>query len=275
MSKLLVTTDLSPNSKSAVKFAVQLAEKTNSKLIFYLVVEGTRPAKRSAAEQKLNEREEYNKHCLMIKKFVEKTIGSEVRNANYMVGIGNNVAKTIIDAAKENKADFICMGTHGAGNVEKMFGTNASKIITTSPTPVIVVPKGYRVSPIKKLFFACDFAALNKEMKIVQKVADELKAEVNVFHFDYMIELPGNLKKLEKKSEKFATKNTRFHFRKLNIETSLSEHVSIEVRKEKPSLVVLFTKQDRKWFDRLFLKSEAAELSFHSNVPLLTFRKSL
>ena len=46
-----------------------------------------------------------------------------------------------------------------------------------------------------------------------------------------------------------------------------------EIKKEKPSMVILFTKQNRNWYDRLFLSSESADMAFNAQVPLLVFRK--
>ncbi len=45
------------------------------------------------------------------------------------------------------------------------------------------------------------------------------------------------------------------------------------VKKAKPSLVAMFTLQERSFFDRIFLGSAAEEFTFSSSVPLLVFKK--
>lgn len=273
MKTLLVTTDLSVNSKSAIKFAVQLATQTNVQLIFYYGADVTKPTSWTDAHYARYQKEIQEKYLPKIKNFVEDAVGYTLRNAIYQVGMSLDVVKGILDAAKGNAADYICMSTRGAGKVKKLFGTNSSSIITTSPIPVIVVPQRYKAEPIKNIFFACDFANLDPEIKTVKTFANDLKARVNVFHFDYLIDLPETYKRLQRKAAKHADKKTIFHYHKLQIENSLHTNLQRFIKAENPSLVVLFTKQDRKWYDRLLLPSEATEMSFHLNLPLLTYRK--
>jgi len=47
------------------------------------------------------------------------------------------------------------------------------------------------------------------------------------------------------------------------------------IRKFKPSIVVLFTKQNRDWFERLFLSSKSADISFDTKKPLLIIPKKI
>lgn len=275
MKTLLVTTDLSANSKSAIKFAVQFAMQTNAQLIFYYVADVTKPTSWTDSHYANYQKEMSDRYRPQIQKIVEDAVGSTLRNAVYAVGMSLNVVEEIIRAAKSYRADFICMSTRGAGKVKKLFGTNASAIITTSPIPVIVVPKRYKPEAIKNIFFACDFANVDQEMKQVKAFAEDLKANVDVYHFDYMIDLPETKARLQKKAEKYSGKRIEFHFHKQQIEDSLDEHLQKFIKTEKPSLVVLFTKQDRKWYDRLLLPSEATEMSFHLNLPLLTYKKRM
>jgi nucleotide-binding universal stress UspA family protein len=273
MKTLLVTTDLSANSKSAIRFAVQLATQTNVQLVFYYMAEVTKPTSWTDSHYASYRKAIETKYSFRLKAFVEKTLGFPLRNAVYGVGLNFNVTEDIMSAAKLYQADFICMSTRGAGKVKKLFGTNSSALITRSRIPVIVVPQRYRPEPIKNIFFACDFANVDIEMRTVKTFADDLKAMLNVYHFDYMIDLPETQKRLQKKAAKHISRKVKFHFHKQHIEDSLHEHLSNHIKAERPNLVTLFTKQDRKWYDRLLLPSEASEMSFHLNLPLLTFRK--
>jgi len=275
MKTLLVTTDLSANSKSAVRFAVQLATQTNAQLVFYYVADVTKPTSWTDSQYAKYQKEMYDKYSPKVKAFVENALEYTLRHAVYAVGLSLNVTDAIMEAAKTYRADFICMSTRGAGKVKKLFGTNSSSIITSSPIPVIVVPQRYKAEPLKNIFFACDFANLDSEMKAVKSFAEDLKARVDVYHFDYLIDLPETQKVLQKKAAKHADKKVRFHFHKQQIENSLHENLQRFIKSEKPSMVVLFTKQDRKWYDRLLLPSEASEMSFHLNLPLLTYRKKV
>lgn len=276
MEKIFVTTDLSGNSKAGIRFALQLAEQINAQLIFYYVSEVTKPTSWSNQHYELYKKENIREKTLKLKNFVNELAGGNKKlmaKASFIVELGLDVDKLIITAAKKNKASFICMSTRGAGKVKKLFGTNASSIITTSSLPVIVVPQKYRVKPIDTLFFACDFASLGKELKIVEDFAAKAKAKTKVYHYDYLLHVAENARKLESKIAKYKTKTVSFQLKRQEIEHSLSYALAEDIKKEKPSILILFTKQNRNWFDRLIMPSEATEMSFHANVPLLTFRK--
>ncbi|HEU4716957.1 MAG TPA: universal stress protein [Bacteroidia bacterium] len=50
------------------------------------------------------------------------------------------VAYEIVKAAREGKADLVIMGTHGAKGFEELFiGSNAHKVVTLAPCPVITI----------------------------------------------------------------------------------------------------------------------------------------
>ena len=46
------------------------------------------------------------------------------------------------------------------------------------------------------------------------------------------------------------------------------------LKKSKPSLLIMFTEQNRTLFQKIFLSSDSAEYSFNAKVPLLVFNKS-
>lgn len=276
MESLIASTDLSSNSKAGIKFAAQLAKQLKSRLSILYVAEVAQPVTWSDAHYRRYAKEMEDKYIPKLKEFVSKTLQTNsLKNIDFKVELSFDIPETIIKTAKKQKASFICMSTRGAGTVKKLFGTNTSAILTSSSIPVIAVPQRYISKPLDTLFFASDLAALNREMKIVQDFANKLKAKTKVFHYDYLLHVPENLRKLENKVRKYTSPGTTFIFKKMDIEKTLHKHLIEEVKREKPSLVILFTKQDRSWYDRLLLPSEAAEMSFNLNVPLLTFRKKI
>ena len=99
----------------------------------------------------------------------------------------------IIEYAKTINAQYICVSTIGAGKLGQLFGTTASELIRFSPTPVIIVPKNYRIKPINSLFFASDFKNFEGEFRKIEKFANPLEAKLNVYHYDYksFLEIEG------------------------------------------------------------------------------------
>jgi nucleotide-binding universal stress UspA family protein len=278
MLKLFVTTDFSANSKAGVKFALQLQAQTKCELVFYHVVEIMKPTSWNDIRYKLFAKQKIADFTEKLIAFVSNVKGEDFKakgSIAYKVEIGTSIDQMVIQGAKKSKANFICMATKGAGRIQKLFGTNASAMINNSPIPVIVVPNGYKAKAISSIFYASDFAALGPELKKLQSFSSSTQAKIKVFHYDYLLHVPENKTKLEKTAAKYANKDLSFEFRRQEIEFSLAAHLKKDIQKEKPDLVVLFTKQNRKWFDRLFPSSEAQEMAFNTKLPLLVFRKKI
>jgi nucleotide-binding universal stress UspA family protein len=277
MERILVTTDFSGNSRAGIRFALQLAAQREAELIFYHIIEVMQPTswsdKKFHAFSEAKNREFRNK----LESFVEgiaRKDGFSKGNYKYVTQIGAvDIPGMIIKCAKHYKAGYICMSTRGAGAFAKLFGTVASGMITYSTIPLLIIPHGYRLKPINCVFYASDFASLGTELKTVLKFSTPLNAKVKVYHYDYLLHVDVNKRKLEKLAEKNASPGVTFTFRRQEIERSLSEHLENDIKKEKASIVVLFTKQNRNWFDKLFARMEARDMAFNAEIPLLIFRK--
>jgi nucleotide-binding universal stress UspA family protein len=276
MNKILVTTDFSTASKAGIRFALQLAKQTKGTLIVFHAMGLPKPTRWGDNKYNAYAEAELKKAHIRLMRFIDSIglqSGFATKAVQGVVTEGWQVDRSVIDYATHIKANFICMSTRGAGLLKKMVGTNASTILTTSPIPVIVVPKTYQVSPISHILYSSDFNTLGSEMKKVVDFAKPLKAKVSVYHYDFLLPLDEAKIKLEKIAAKHSARNVKFYFKKLHIENSLAHHLQNDIRKSKPSLVALFTKQNRGWYDRLFLSSKSAEISFNTKTPLLVFRK--
>ena len=277
MQKILVTTDFSNNSKAGIRFAMQLAAQGNYELIFYNVVEILKPITWLDAMFKEFADNEVERFTAALQKFVhEIRVKSNLPEVKFscVSEAGLDVDKHIVAFAKKWKVDYICMSTRGAGKVAKLFGTNASELITTSPVPVIVVPQSYRLKAIKTIVYASDMENLDKEMKHIfsfNQSIDDVK--LDVFHYEFLPSLEANKKHLNKLAAKYENENTKFHFKKLEVDNSLSAQMHRDIPATKTSLLILFTKQNRNWFERLFLSSNSADISFNTKIPMLVFRK--
>lgn len=277
MKKILVTTDLSQDSKSGIRFALQLSTQSQAQLIFLYVMEPVlKPVRWSAETFEKYRNNQFTNAEEQLQQFVGSVLEQASRripNVVCTVVEGGRFSEAVIEHAKKVKADFICMSTRGAGTLRKVIGTNASDMLTTSPVPVLVVPKSYKRSPVKKLVYATDMENLPSEVKRVKAFSEPLKAKVTAMHYDYMVEFEETRKKLVRVADKYTDKAFSFSFQNLSIDKPLAEKLNKDVVKEGADLVVMFTKQDRNWFDRLFLSSKTAELAFNTKVPMLVFRK--
>lgn len=277
MQNIVVTTDLSLNSKAGLRFAIQLAQKTKSHITFFHCIEVLKPTSWSDKKYEAYAKAEVEKHSDMLEDFVAKIykdLKLKEADFSFVVEIGMNVTEHVINYAKEIKADFICSSTRGAGKLKKLFGTHASNLVTNSPLPVIVVPADYKARQLETIWYSSDMENIGTELKTILAFAKKVNAKVSVNHFNYLLHEASTKKALDKIVSKYKAPGVTFTLRPLKLDHTLTYYIESTIKKEKPAMVALFTKQNHNWFSRLFLGSNSEELSFASHTPLVIFRKT-
>jgi len=131
---IVVTTDFSAYSATALEYARVLAIKTNANIHLVHVITEPRPHDESAAEEQMN-----------------KFIGEHVDEYTYIrhaVRTGNP-AKEILRYAAENDAALIIIATHGrTGLAHILLGSVAENIVRLSPIPVMTVKPAEFLTPL-------------------------------------------------------------------------------------------------------------------------------
>jgi nucleotide-binding universal stress UspA family protein len=149
--KLLVPHDFTTVAETAVEHAVKVAETINGSVCLLHVV--AKDSEINAAEVKLQAE-------------ADKISASHNVEISYIVRVGN-IFEDIGDAAAENHAQLIFMGTHGAKGWQHVTGSHAMKVVTNSSVPFVVVQqKGIKDNGYDDIVVPLD---LHKETK--QKLA--------------------------------------------------------------------------------------------------------
>jgi nucleotide-binding universal stress UspA family protein len=123
-NKILVPTDFTKVSDSAMNHAVTLAQHTGAEVYLLHVV--PKQAEVEEARRKLE---------LEVERALQLN-GAVV--VHKMVRVGS-IFEDIGDAAAEVGASLIIMGTHGMRGMQFLTGSRALRVITSSPVPFIVV----------------------------------------------------------------------------------------------------------------------------------------
>ncbi|REJ83568.1 MAG: universal stress protein [Bacteroidetes bacterium] len=277
MEKILVTTDFSENSKAGLRFAIQLNTQTPLELTFFHSIYLSPPSPKLNTDFEKFEKSEIENTYLKLKEFTEgvyKSMKLKPGKVNYVVRSAVFADSNIMDYAASKKFNYICISTLGAGRIKKFFGTNTSHLITQSSVPVIAVPSSYERSPVKKMLYASDLSDLNYELKKVVAFADPLKASVELLHINTLTKAMENPKIIENAVKKYSEYDISFSIKQSNIVKSLISSIESAIEKKKPSMLIMFTQQNRTLYDKIFLSSKAAEYSFNAKVPLLVFKKT-
>lgn len=277
MKKILVPTDFSGNSKAGVRFAIHWATRQKLELVFVHVLYVLRPTRWSDVyfEKYAAEQEKITKTKL------EKWITNIYRQMNvkpgkhsYFVIQGISADVSILDyCGKTPGIDYICISTRGAGRFKKIFGTNTGNLITKSEVPVLAVPQNYKVAAVTSVLYAADLRNYIDEIEKVIAFAQPQKAKIEVLHFSWPEEISFDKATMEAAFKKKFKYGFELHFEKNDAARSLVDNLQDQIKTRKPSVVVMFTNQQRSFFKRLFSSSKSEDLSFEAKVPLLVFKK--
>ena len=276
MNRILVTTDLSANSKAGLRFAINLAAQKKVELVFLYIHHVLRASTWSDAKYEYYVSEDRDN----IMKELTSLVGGVYKKMNIKPGKhrcevyhGFGVVDTVAEYAKQNACDYICIATRGAGTMQKLFGTNTAKLVKTSEVPVICVPKSYKAKSLTKILYASDMANYEAELAKVVAFAKPLKAAIELLHLSFPYDEMAPKEQAEKDLKKKLKYDVTVHYQSRDLDHSLMTDLEVAVKKAKPSLVAMFTLQERSFFDRIFLGSAAEEFTFSSSVPLLVFKK--
>ncbi len=142
MNNILVPIDFSTNSKNALLYSVQLAEKFSSSLHLLYVIEPVVYAPDFSMGQitvPAVETYEVEKRSMdELEKWSKIHIPDSIIST-FSVKIGKPFSE-IVDTAKEQNIDLIVISTHGHSGVEHIFfGSTSEKVVKKAPCPVLTL----------------------------------------------------------------------------------------------------------------------------------------
>src|ERR1700749_616032 len=158
MKTILVPTDFSKNAETALYYAINLANKTQAKLIllhsFHIdYTSGYVPADR--IEKDITDATaKWNKEL----RALYNSVSHHSKNQVEYISTENLAVDAILGVAKEKKADIIIMGTRGVNGKlgRQLFGTNSSKVIEQASCPVMAIPEERIHNEVKKIVYATE-----------------------------------------------------------------------------------------------------------------------
>ena len=277
MKKILVTTDFSENSKAGLYFAIQLASQNDAELTFFNTYHILVPTAWNDVRVGGYEQEEAEKIAEKLNVFVADTYKElNIIGAQYKCVSKSSIFpdSCIREYAAEHNFDFICISTRGAGAVKRLLGTNTGNLINNSEVPVIAIPDTYINRTITSILYVSDLHHYEKEILNVIAFAAPLKASVELLHLTSTLDKKADLEIIEKAVKGIETYNINFKTSPRNPDNSLIADIEVAVKTIQPSIMVMFTEQNRNWFEKIFISSKSAEYSFNAKVPLLVFHKS-
>ncbi|MCK5464036.1 MAG: universal stress protein, partial [Bacteroidales bacterium] len=144
---ILITWDFTQKAEFALAHGVNLCKELQTKMVMLHIAKNDKEAR--AAKKKMD------------------VIAAATQNKNGVVTSAmapvGNIFSTISDMAEEIHAELVIMGTHGMKGMQKLMGSWALKVISSSKIPFIVVQAPPATKGYKKIVFPVDFRSENKE----------------------------------------------------------------------------------------------------------------
>ncbi|MBN9385588.1 MAG: universal stress protein [Chitinophagaceae bacterium] len=277
MQHILVPTDLSRDARPGMRFAIQWSTQQKVKLVFAHVLYVPRLTRWNDTQ--------YNKFAaserVRYKHKLEKAVTDiyarmAVKGGHYECRVieGAITEPTLLDYCRHHpEIDLVCMGTHGAAGIKKLFGTRAGNMVSGSGIPVVVVPKSYRVRPVTSVLYATDLLHYEEELKQVTDLAAKFKSSLDILHLlvaDTQVPHRNIFQKVLAKEFHYPI---RVHLPERDETRSIAANLRRQIQALKPSLAVLFTDQGHTIFEKIFLSSTAEKVAFSTPVPLMVYPK--
>ena len=212
MKRILVPVDFSENSVFAIQVGVELANQMKAALRLIHVQTGQQYAPEFLGDNP--EARLFGQARSWIEKLIEK-YEDEYRVFNgefdYKIREGN-VVREITNQARYDDVSLIVVGTHGISGVEdRWLGSNAYRLVSHAPCPVLTVRKEMAWKSPHKLLLPLDHNTLTR--KIVPAVtgfANLIQARVDVVALQKKSKwlIPGRSDMYARQAERYIKNNT-------------------------------------------------------------------
>lgn len=159
MKRILVPVDFSPTSKTAFKYAVDIASKSGGSVLLYHVYIAAKESRSGL----LTSAEEYNKQlaltCLKKLKRLKTQVMREASEVSVSTILGRSpVVGNLLKYSEKRHIDLIVIGTQGASGLKKItMGSNASNVMEKSAIPVLLIPEKFQWKLPEHIVFTTAF----------------------------------------------------------------------------------------------------------------------
>ncbi len=269
MKTILVPTDFSKCANNAMMYALEVAHRTQAKIVALYVVYPNEGVDNNVYDafwiddyikQRHQSMQTWAKRFAKSEQLRTVKIETECR-----VGFP---AATIAHAAEDLNADMIIMGTTGASGLRGvLLGSVAANVLSGSKIPVLIVPKKASFRNHARFVFATDF-----RMHLNQHTLNILKTALNIQHTGldvvHVFQKAGaEPKKAEEESLSKKLGNIPHTFHYLH-NPNVAQAVSDFVESTNANGVVAVS-HEHSLLHKLFSESISRSLAHRTTVPLL------
>ncbi|MBT8274041.1 MAG: universal stress protein [Bacteroidia bacterium] len=276
MKKIIVPIDFSEHSEFALEAAAMIAQKHQAEIIALHMLEIS-----DAILTHRNDEQQAKAFFLLqlaekrFKEFLDKEYLKDLKVTPVVKHF--KVFSEVNDVAKEQNADMIVMGSHGASGVKEfLVGSNTEKVVRHSDIPVLVIKHNPILMDFENVVFACDFSEESVEPYLkANNLFKKLGAKVHMVY----VNLPNigfrSTAEMQKRVSEFM-KRANGNLDEMADVTYVDDY-SVEkgilnfANVINADLVAIAT-HGRKGLAHFFEGSISEDLANHSTLPVMTFK---
>ena len=269
MKQILVAIDFSKCSIHALEYAIFLARKMKTNIMMVWVDTSGSSESVFQAELPGPRKEIIHNFEELIDQFRDNLNGVEI---SYKIRKGK-VHHEIANQAKYIDAEMVIAGTHGVSGFEEFWvGSNAYRLVTHAPCPVITIRADYKINKeIRRIILPID-SSLETRQKLPYtcKIARIFGAEVHVVSL-----YSTTIKAVRNKVDNYTNQVTKFldeenvpYVHQIIIAENISKSAINYAEEIKADIIAIMTEQETTTAN-LFLGAYAQQMVNHSHIPVL------
>ncbi len=272
MKNIIVAMDFSTGAFNALKYAITIANTVHSNII--LVWVDTSSTKELAIDLCKNEIRRDAK--IELQRIVSEK-SALLTGGKFKIKMRKGkVHQELALQAKTSEADLVIVGTHGISGFEEFWiGSNAFKIISYNPCPVISIPIDFIIErPLKTIVLPIDNSIdSTKKVPMATKLALAFQSEIHLLSI-YTTNLASLKKKVDRsvmEAEKYIEKENVPYTVKLIKSINLPLSVVDYAKKVNADMVVIMTDQEKANLSVLMGDYSQKIINF-SSIPILSVK---
>lgn len=280
MKNILFPTDFSEQSHNALLYALQIAQKTNARIltlhVFFkpdITGAGHLPQTMEQFYESIDlyELEIYRNELPALKK-IAQSVGLDQIEMQHLLKEGNP-QETIVEIAKAENADLIVMGTSGAHGLKAIFwGSIAGEVMESAPCPVLAIPaKAAFDGKIDNIVFTTSYS--EEEITALHRVsafAASFEAAIHCVNVDlaHIEQITGHMQQFKGATADLAN----IQYQVLD-GIDIREEISKYALQNKADIIAMVTHR-RNFLEELFHYSKTKDMAYHSHTPVFAIPAS-
>ncbi|MGB5818971.1 MAG: universal stress protein [Saonia sp.] len=278
MKNVLIPTDFSDNSWSAIKYALGFLKNTSCNFyLLHIADMGEHPVKRlSFSPISYQENTPSKKKLEGVLKSV-KRLTNKAKHKTFTVLEYGSFIDAMRRMVPEKKIDLIVMGTKGASGMKKLIiGSNTGDVITKVQCNTLVIPEAVSYHKPKEVVFPTDYNIFysNSILEVISEVLFMNSSNLRVIH---VLKGNGKLSEYQQANKEYLQDYLSEVLPERNSFHTIHEKKTIKgiqnfITDRQVDLMIMVAK-NLNFLQQILFDSTVEKVSFHTEVPFLVIHE--